>query len=44
MAVEIQKEPQTTNTEIPANGDPILNLKTEVAQKYVDNLKNKAGL
>ena len=44
MAVEIQKEPQTTNTEIPANGDPILNLKTEVAQKYVDNLKNNAGL
>jgi len=44
MAGEEQKEIPVTNTETPVDGDPILNLKTEVAQKYVDDLKNKAGL
>lgn len=44
MVVETSKEIPPINTEIPVNGDPILNLKTEVAQKYVDDLKNKAGL
>ena len=47
MTVETKDQSQSTiSSEISvANAtDPILDLKKEVAQKYVDNLKNKAGL